>query len=53
MEIKSIGNQIEKIQGKTVFLRVDFNVPLNKGKITEERKIVATLPTIRFLLRNN
>jgi len=53
MEIKSLDKHISEIQGKVVFLRVDFNVPLEKGGIGEERKIIATLPTIRFLLRYN
>src|SRR5687767_2036810 len=36
--------------GKTVFLRVDFNVPLDKGKITEPHRIESALPTIRLIL---
>ena len=36
--------------GKTVFLRVDFNVPLDKGKITEPHRIESTVPTIRLIL---
>ncbi|MDD5527820.1 MAG: phosphoglycerate kinase [Patescibacteria group bacterium] len=50
MKLKSIGN-IKHIKGKTVFLRVDFNVPVENGKIKDETKILAALPTIRFLLR--
>ncbi|HKX50611.1 MAG TPA: phosphoglycerate kinase [Candidatus Binatia bacterium] len=36
--------------GKTVFLRVDFNVPLDKGKITEPHRIESAVPTIRMIL---
>ena len=36
--------------GKTVFLRVDFNVPLDKGKITEPHRIESGMPTIRLIL---
>jgi phosphoglycerate kinase len=35
--------------GKTVFLRVDFNVPLDKGKITEPHRIESAVPTILIL----
>lgn len=52
MKTKSI-REIKKIKGKTAFLRVDFNVPISSGKIKDETKIIAALPTIRLLLRCN
>lgn len=39
-----------ELQGKTVFLRLDLNVPLKDGKITDETRITASLPTINYIL---
>jgi phosphoglycerate kinase len=38
-----------ELRGKTVFLRVDFNVPIDAGKISETHRIDSTLPTIHAL----
>jgi phosphoglycerate kinase len=38
------------IEGKRALLRVDFNVPINDGTITEDSRIEKVLPTIKFLI---
>lgn len=49
--IKSI-EQLD-VSGKRVFVRVDFNVPLEDGKVTDTTRIDGALPTIRYLLDRN
>ena len=41
------------LTNKKVIIRVDFNVPIKEGKITDDNRIVSSLETINYAIKNN
>ena len=41
------------LKGKVVLMRVDFNVPMKNGVITDENRIIQALPTIKYALEQD
>src|ERR1700722_6477316 len=46
---KKIVSDVD-VKGKKVLMRVDFNVPLDGSKITDDRRIVQAMPTIKSVI---
>ncbi|TLY29496.1 MAG: phosphoglycerate kinase, partial [Ignavibacteria bacterium] len=41
-----------RLRGKRVLVRVDFNVPMEEGRITDDKRITESLPTINKILKD-
>jgi phosphoglycerate kinase len=41
-----------QVSGKRVLVRCDFNVPIKEGRITDENRLVGSIPTIKYLMEN-
>jgi 3-phosphoglycerate kinase len=50
--LKKLGIEDLELKGKRVLIRVDFNVPLDGKKITDDTRITAALPTIKYVMEH-
>lgn len=52
MKLNKLGIDAVNVAGKRVLMRVDFNVPMKEGKITNNQRIVAALDTVKYAINN-
>ena len=52
MSLNKLSIDQVEVKGKRVLMRVDYNVPMKEGKITNNQRIVASLPSIQYCLEN-
>jgi phosphoglycerate kinase len=48
---KQTIRDLKQLEGTSIFVRVDYNVPIKDGKITDDTRIRASLPTLEYLVK--